>query len=89
MSMENPKATYKDKKMIIEGEFDIELELSGMHPAYPPEDKNLFDKCSFEIKSYGEIKLKDVPDLVKWINKKSACKDPEKWPKWRITLERL
>ena len=89
MSMESPKTKYKDKKMIIEGEFDIEVELNGMHPAYPPEDKELFDKCSFEIKTYGEIKLKDVPDLVKWINKKSSCKDPGTWPKWKITLERL
>ena len=56
MSMESPKVTYKKDKMVIEGEFDIEFELSGMHPAYPSEDKELFDKCSFEIKSYGEIK---------------------------------
>lgn len=87
--MESPKVIYKVKKMVIEGEFDIELELSGMHPAYPPEDKELFDKCAFEIKSYGEIKLKDVSDMVRWINKKSVCKDPGTWPHWRITLERL
>lgn len=89
MSMESPRAIYKDKKMVIKGEFDIEVELSGMHPAFPREDEELFNKCSFEIKSYGEIKLKDVPDLVKWINTNSACKDPEKWPRWRITLERI
>lgn len=89
MSMENPKATYEDNKMTIEGEFDIEIELSGMHPAYPPEDEDLFNKCAFEIKSYGEIELKDVPGLVEWMNAKTACKDPEKWPKWKITLERI
>ena len=87
--MESPKVTYEDNKMVIEGEFDIELELSGMHPAFPPEDEELFDKCAFEIKSYGEIKLANVPLLIKWLNKKSSCKDPEKWPKWKITLERL
>ena len=87
--MESPKATYEYGKMVIEGEFDIEVELSGMHPAYPPDDEDLFNKCSFEIRSYGEIKLNDVPDLVTWINIKSACVSPEKWPKWRITLERI
>ena len=89
MSMESPKATYKNNEMVIEGEFDIEIELSGMHPAFPQEDENIFNICSFEIKSYGEIKLTDVPDMIRWINEKSSCKDPEKWPKWRITLERL
>ena len=89
MSMESPKATYEDNKMVVEGEFDIEIELGGMHPAFPPEDEELFNKCSFEIKSYGEIKLSDVPDMVKWINTKSVCKDPGNWPKWRITLQRL
>jgi hypothetical protein len=89
MVMESPKATYEDRKMVIEGEFDIEIELSGMHPAFPPEDEDLFNSCAFEIKSHGEIKLDDVPDMVRWINTKTACKDPEKWPKWKITLERL
>jgi hypothetical protein len=95
MTMESPKATYEDGKMIIEGEFDIEVELSGMHPAFPPEDEELFNKCPFEIKSYGEINLEDSIDIVRWINKKNVYgnkdkkEDPTKWPKWRITLERI
>ena len=89
MSMESPKATYKNNEMVIEGECDIEIELSGMHPAFPQEDEELFNRCAFEIKSYGEINLTEVPDMIRWINEKSSCKDPEKWPKWRITLERL
>lgn len=89
MIMESPRATYNDEKMIIEGEFDIEVDLSTMHPAFPPEDEDLFNKCAFEIKSYGEIKLSDTPDIVRWIGTKSTCKDPEKWPKWKITFERL
>jgi hypothetical protein len=93
MVMESPKATYKDGKMVIEGEFDIEVELSGMHTAYPPEDEDLFNKCPFEIKSYGEIKLDDMPDMIRWINERNVYtseeQDPVKWPKWRITLERL
>jgi hypothetical protein len=93
MVMESPKATYLEGKMVIEGEFDIEVELSGMHPAYPPEDEELFNKCPFEIKSYGEIKLDDVPDMVRWINEKNVYgsieKNPVEWPRWRITLERL
>lgn len=89
MTMESPKATYEEGKMVIEGEFDIEVELSGMHPAFPEDDEEFFNKCPFEIKSYGEIKLDDVPDMIRWIRTKSACKDPVKWPKWRITLERL
>jgi len=89
MVMENPKATYEDDKMVIEGEFDIEVELSGMHPGFPPEDEEIFNRCAFEINSYGEINLSDVPDMIKWINTKNTCKDPEKWPKWKITLERL
>jgi hypothetical protein len=93
MVMESPKATYEDGKMVIEGEFDIEVELSGMHTAYPPEDEELFNKCPFEIKSYGEIKLDDVPDMIRWINERNVYtskeQDPVKWPKWRITLERL
>ncbi len=89
MTMESPTAKYEDKKMIIEGEFDIEIELSGMHPGFPQDDEELFDTCAFEIKSYGEIKLRDIPGIMRWMNEKSVCKDPEKWPKWKITLERL
>ena len=75
MTMESIKATYKDGKMTIEGEFDIEVEFSGMHPSFPPEDEELFNRSAFEIKSYGEIKLSDIPDMVKWINTKSTCKE--------------
>ncbi len=93
MVMESPKATYEDNKMTIEGEFDIEVELSGMHPGFPQEDEDLFNKCAFEIKSYGEIILDDIPDMVRWINERnvygSKDKNPVEWPKWRITLERL
>lgn len=89
MSMESPKVVYENGKMVIEGESDIELELSGMHPGFPPEDEELFNKCAFEIKCYGEAKLENVPDLIRWMNVKSKCVDPEKWPKWKITIERL
>ncbi len=90
--MEEVKMEFKDNIMTIEGEFDIELDLSGMHPCCPPEDKELFNKTAFEIRQYGEIKLDYLKDLVKWINENNVydtSKSPSEWPKWKISLERL
>ena len=87
--MEEVKMVLKDDIMTIEGEFDIELELSCIHPGYPPEDENFFNKTAFEIMSYGEINLKYLQDMVKWVNQKSASRSPSEWPRWRVTFERL
>lgn len=87
--MEDVKIEHKDNIMVIEGEFDIELDLSGIHPGYPPEDEEIFKKTAFEIMLYGEINLDYIRELVEWINKKSVPKNPSEWPRWRITFERL
>lgn len=87
--MEAVKIKCECNKMIIEGEFDIELDLSGIHPGYPPEDENIFKKTAFEIRSYGEISLDYIRDLVEWVNRRSVPKNPAEWPKWKITFERL
>lgn len=87
--MDDVKVEYKDDKMVIEGEFDIELDLTAMHIGYPPEDENIFKKAPFEIRSYGEIDLDYLRNLVEWINRKSVSKAPSEWPRWKITFERL
>jgi len=89
--MEEVKMEINGNTMTIEGEFDIELDFSSMHFGYPPEDEKIFDKTSFEIRSYGEIGLKYLPALVEWINRNSACRpeDPTKWPRWKISFERI
>lgn len=87
--MEDVKMELKGNIMTIEGEFDIELDLTAMHVGYPPEDEEIFKKAPFEIKSYGEINLDYLRDLVEWVNRKSVSKSPSEWPRWRITFERL
>lgn len=87
--MDDVKVEYKDNKMIIEGEFDIELDLTAMHTGYPPEDEDIFRKVPFEIRSYGEIDLDYIRNLIEWVNRKSVSKAPSEWPRWKITFERL
>lgn len=87
--MEEVKMELKDNTMTIEGEFDIELDLCGMHPGCPPEDEKIFNKTAFEIRSYGEINLEYIRDLIEWVNRKSVSKSSSEWPKWKITFERL
>ncbi len=87
--MEDVKIEHKDNVMIIEGEFDIELDITGIHPGYPPEDEDIFKKTAFEIRSYGEISLDYLRGLVEWVNRKSVSKAPSEWPRWKITFERL
>lgn len=90
--MEQVKMELKDNEMIIEGEFDIELDLCGMHVGYPEEDKDIFNKTAFEIRSYGEINLHYIRDFIEWINRRNvinSSKSPSEWPKWKIIFERL
>lgn len=87
--MEILKIESKEDILTIEGELDIEFELSGMHPGFPAEDKDLFNKATFEIKTYGDILLKDIEGLINWLNRKSECKNPAEWPKWKLIFERI
>lgn len=91
--MEEVKMNINEKSMTIEGEFDLELDLSGIHWGFPSEDKETFnfDKVPFEIKPYGEINIRHLPKLIKWLyrNSKIKSKKPSEWPRWRVTFERL
>lgn len=87
--MDDVKVEYKDDIMSIEGEFDIELDITAMHVGYPPEDKDIFKKSPFEIRAYGEINLDYLRDLIEWVNRKSVSRIPAEWPRWKITFERL
>lgn len=60
-----------------------------MHPGYSIEDKDRFEKATLELKTYGDILIKDIGDLIKWINKESISKSPAEWPRFKITIERL
>lgn len=89
--MEEVKMDIKGNIMTIEGEFDLELDLSSIHWGYPSEDEELFNKTAFEIKPYGEIGLKYLPALIEWIHRNSVCKSgtPTEWPRWKVSFERL
>ena len=91
--MEEVKMEINDNVMTIEGEFDLELDLSTIHWGFPSEDKESFkfDKVPFEIKPYGEINIKYLPALAEWLYKNSQIesKKPSEWPRWRVTFERL
>lgn len=89
--MEEVKMEIKDNIMSITGEFDLELDVSTVHWGYPSDDEEIFNKVPFEIKPYGDIRLDDLPALIGWIHKNSARKsaEPTKWPRWKVTFERL
>jgi len=89
--MEEVKMEIKDNIMTIEGEFDLELDLSAIHWGFPSEDEETFNKVPFEIKPYGEINLRYLPVLMEWLYRNSTIKSksPSEWPKWRVTFERL
>lgn len=75
------KIEQKEDMVTIEGEFDIEFDITGMHPGFPAEDEEVFEKATLEIKTYGNILLKDIEDLIKWINKKSVSEYPDNYRK--------
>lgn len=87
--MDDVKVEHKDDTMTIEGEFDIELDITAMHVGYPPEDEDIFKKSPFEIKAYGEVNLDYLSSLVEWVNRKSVSRTPTEWPRWKITFQRL
>lgn len=88
MNMPPLKIEQTEDTLIIEGELDIEFDVSTMHPGFPVEDEDIFNKATVEMKTYGDVLLKDIGDLITWINKKSVSKDPSKWPEWKITIQR-
>lgn len=88
MNMPILKIKHTEDTLTIEGELDIEFDITGMHPGFPVEDKDIFKKATIEMKTYGDIRLKDIEGLISWINKKSISKEPAKWPEWKITIER-
>lgn len=89
--MEEVKMEIKDNVMTLEGEFDLELDISGAHFGFPSEDEDQFNKAAFEIKPYGEINIKYLPTLYEWLyrNSMTKSKTPSEWPKWKVTFERL
>lgn len=82
------KIEQTEDTLIIEGELDIEFDVSAIHPGFPAEDEDIFNKATVEMKTYGDILLKDIGDLIAWVNKKSVSKDAAKWPEWKITIQR-
>ena len=82
------KIEQTEDTLTIEGEIDIEFDITGMHPGFPTEDEDMFNKATIEMKTYGDILLKDIEGLMEWINKKSVCKEPSKWSEWKITIQR-
>ena len=82
------KIEQTEDTLTIEGELDIEFDITGMHPGFPTEDEDIFNKATVEMKTYGDILLKDIEGLMSWINKKSVTKEPSKWPEWKITIQR-
>ncbi len=88
MNMPILKIEETEDTLTIEGELDIEFDITGMHPGFPVEDEDIFKKATIEMKTYGDILLKDIEGLISWINKKSISKDPAKWPEWKITIQR-
>ena len=89
MNMEILKIEQNEDILTMEGELDVEFDITGMHPGYPIADKDIFEKATLELKTYGDILIKDIGDLVNWINRKSVSKKPAEFPKWKITIERL
>jgi hypothetical protein len=89
MNMEILKIEQKRRLLIMEGELDVEFDITGMHPGFPIEDKQHFEKATLELKTYGDILIKDIGDVIKWINKESISTDPGKWPRFKISIERL
>ena len=75
--------------LTIEGELDIEFDITGIHPGFPAEDEDIFKKTTLEIKTYGDMLIEDIGDLVKWINKKSVAKNPGEWPHFKITIQKI
>lgn len=88
MNMSILKIDQIEDTLIIEGELDIEFDITGMHPGYSLEDKEFFEKATLEIKTYGDILIKDIEGLIKWINKESVTGKPAEWPKFKITIQR-
>lgn len=89
------KIEQTEDTLTIEGEIDIEFDITGMHPGFPTEDEDIFNKATIEMKTYGDILLKDIEGLMEWVNKKSVSinskvlpKEPSKWPEWKITIQR-
>ena len=82
------KIEQTEDTLTIEGEIDIEFDITGMHPGFPTEDEDIFNKATIEMKTYGDILLKDIEGLMEWVNKKFVCKEPSKWPEWIITIQR-
>jgi len=83
------KIEQTEDTLTIEGEIDIEFDITGMHPGFPKEDEDIFNKATVEMKTYGDILLKDIEGLMEWINKKSVTEYPSKWPEWKITIQRI
>jgi hypothetical protein len=88
MNMQVLKIKTSKKKLRIEGELDIEFDITGIHPGFPVEDKDIFEKTTLEIKTYGDILIKDIEEMVKWINKKSLS-NPGEFPHFRLTIQRI
>ena len=89
MNMNILKIKQEKNVFVMEGELDVEFDISGMHPGFPIEDKKIFEKATLELKTYGDILIKDIGDVIKWINKESISTNPGDWPRFRITIERL
>ena len=89
MNMSILKIEQKDDVLTMEGELDIEFDISGMHPGFPVEDEEIFDKATIELKTYGDILIKDIGTVIKWINKESISTNPGEWPRFKVTIERL
>ena len=89
MNMNILKIEQNEEILTIEGELDVEFDISGMHPGFPVEDTEIFEKATLELKTYGDILIKDIGDVIKWINKEAISTRPGEWPKFRIIIERL
>lgn len=89
MNMDTLKIEQKEDMLIIEGELDVEFDITGIHPGYSIEDEEYFEKSTLELKTYGDILNDDIKHLIEWINRKSVTEDPAKWPRWKIIIERL
>jgi len=89
MNMEILKIEQKEDILTMEGELDVEFDITGMHPGFPIEDEELFKKATLELKTYGDILIDDIGGLIEWINRRSVSKSPGEWPRFKITIERV
>lgn len=87
--MEILKIVQTEDTLTMEGEIDIEFDITGIHPGFPTEDEDIFNKTTLEIEIYGDVLINDIGDIIRWINKKNVTKNPGEWPHFKITIQRV